>query len=271
MKNFFNVSLIVAGCVAVGLSHVTEVRAGEWVANGSNIYLDDGRLGVLVENPQSLIDAYSPDYSVFRLTSSSDLGWKGNFYLLQRSGGTKGAPNAVSDGDKIGYFDFWGHDGNAFVRSSQMRIAVDGAPGSGFVPSSVEFLTTDPAGNYSQRMIITSEGNVGIGTGAPTNELEVNGTIRAKEILVEATSWPDYVFTKDYNLMPLDKIDEYVKTYGHLPGMPSQKVVLEKGVDIGKTTVSLLEKVEELTLHVIELKKENDRLKEKVENLALND
>jgi len=57
-----------------------------------------------------------------------------------------------------------------------------------------------PNGQVLERMRITSSGNVGIGTTTPDNKLEVNGTIRTKEVIVEATGWPDYVFYNDYDL-----------------------------------------------------------------------
>jgi hypothetical protein len=72
-------------------------------------------------------------------------------------------------------------------------------------------------------MSIDSSGNVGIGTVAPQYPLSVNGTIQAKEVIVN-TGWSDYVFDPGYRLKPLCEVAAY-----HLPGIPSTKEVEEKG------------------------------------------
>jgi hypothetical protein len=99
-------------------------------------------------------------------------------------------------------------------------------------------------------------GNVGIGTTNPQNKLDVNGTIRAKEVKVE-TGWADFVFTPTYKLRPLSEVEQFIKTNGHLPEIPKADEVQQDGVNLGEMQTKLLQKVEELTLYVIELKKEN--------------
>ena len=80
--------------------------------------------------------------------------------------------------------------------------------------------------------------------------------------------WPDYVFAPDYELLPLPELAERIQAIGHLPGMPSARDVRENGISLGETQAKLLEKVEELTLHVIalderlgEIQRENARLR----------
>ncbi|SMC75327.1 hypothetical protein [Pedobacter africanus] len=94
---------------------------------------------------------------------------------------------------------------------------------------------------------------VGIGTGDLRGyKLAVNGKIRAQEIKVEASPWPDYVFAKDYQLPTLQETEKHIKDKGHLPGIPSAAEVKANGIDLGEMNAKLLQKIEELTLHLIE-------------------
>jgi hypothetical protein len=104
--------------------------------------------------------------------------------------------------------------------------------------------------NNNTGLVITTPGNVGIGTAAPTHKLSVNGAIRAKEVIVD-TSWSDYVFDETYQLQPLADVESHIKATRHLPGVPSASEVAEKGVSVGEMQAILLAKIEELTLHVI--------------------
>jgi hypothetical protein len=107
-------------------------------------------------------------------------------------------------------------------------------------------------------------GDVGIGTTNPQSELAVNGTITAKEVVVTLDGWPDFVFSDNYKPMPLNKLEKYIKVNKSLPGIPKEKEVVKEGVALGDMQVKLLQKVEELTLYVIELKKDNEELKERI-------
>jgi len=109
---------------------------------------------------------------------------------------------------------------------------------------------------------------VGIGTQNPDQKLTVNGKVHAEEVIVDLSiPQPDYVFEKDYNLKSLEELESYIKTNKHLPGVPSAEEVKENGMNSGQMQTKLLEKVEELTLYAIELKKENQLLKNKIDGL----
>ncbi len=89
---------------------------------------------------------------------------------------------------------------------------------------------------------------------------EVNGRIRAKSLLLENQNWADYVFEEDYELMPLDEVEMFIKEHKHLPGIPSSEEVLEEGIEVEKVNEILLKKIEELTLYVIDLEKKLSNL-----------
>ena len=116
------------------------------------------------------------------------------------------------------------------------------------------------------RLAITSTGNIGIGVINPQNKLDVAGTIRATEVKVEA-GWADFVFDKDYKLPTLQDVENHINTHKHLPDIPSEKEVKENGVSLGEMQAKLLQKIEELTLYVIDLKKENEEQEKKISEL----
>ncbi|MGA6119307.1 hypothetical protein [Sphingobacterium anhuiense] len=106
------------------------------------------------------------------------------------------------------------------------------------------------------------DGNVGIGTDTPKEKLSVNGNIRAHQIKVETTNWPDYVFKDDYKLSSLEDTEKFIQANGHLPQVPKAETVEKEGYSLNEMDKILLKKVEELTLHLIRLDKENKELKE---------
>lgn len=99
--------------------------------------------------------------------------------------------------------------------------------------------------------ILNSNGNVGIGTNNPSFKLDVNGTIHAKEVLVDMNEGADYVFDKSYNLMPLDELKCFIKENKHLPDIPSADDMVREGVNINELQIIMLRKIEELILYVL--------------------
>lgn len=109
---------------------------------------------------------------------------------------------------------------------------------------------------------ITTDMNVGIGTATPDAKLTVNGTVHAKEVLIDLNGpLADYVFEPDYVLPSLSKVKQYIQENKHLPDIPSATQVEQEGMSVGEMQNLLLQKIEELTLYTIELKEEIERLK----------
>ena len=111
------------------------------------------------------------------------------------------------------------------------------------------------SGDYSSDIYIDNDGKVGIGTTSPDHKLDVNGTIRAKEVIVES-GWSDYVFEKDYKLAPLSEVEAHIEEKGHLPGIPSAADIEANGAKLSELVTLQMAKIEELTLHLIEKEKE---------------
>lgn len=112
--------------------------------------------------------------------------------------------------------------------------------------------------------ILYSNGNVGIGTSTPAYKLDVNGTIRANEVLVNIPSGADFVFENGYQLMPLDELSEYVQQNRHLPEVKSAAEMKQDGMTMGEMQIKLLQKIEELTLYIIQQEQRINELESKL-------
>ena len=112
---------------------------------------------------------------------------------------------------------------------------------------------------WRKLLILDTQGAVG-------SDLIVNGNIETKKVKVTANpgSVPDYVFRPGYDLKSLPELENYIKANSHLPNVPSAKEVEKNGQDIGDMQLKLLEKIEELTLYLIDQNKEMQSLKETV-------
>lgn len=93
-------------------------------------------------------------------------------------------------------------------------------------------------------------------------ELDNNGLLYAREIKVNLDSWPDYVFDKNYSLMPLSELQVFIEQNNHLPNVPSACEMEKEGINVAKSNVMLMEKVEELTLYLLQMKEQLDTQKQ---------
>lgn len=123
--------------------------------------------------------------------------------------------------------------------------------------------------SYTTRLAINTDGNIGIGTIAPSYKLDVCGTIRAREVKVDlqGTCVPDFVFKKDYKLMGLNELEKFVTTKQHLPEIASEKEMIEDGLNMKEFQMKLLQKMEEMTLYIIEQNKKNEKQEQELKIL----
>lgn len=175
--------------------------------------------------------------------------WAGDFVVGADSGTNYGVSGSASGLNATNYGGYFGAGSSSTSTSYGVYIT---SPTAG----------TNHYALYSNASAVSYiNGAVGIGTTTlDTFKLAVCGSIHAKAQVL-ATGWCDFVFDKNYNLMPLEEVEKHIKTDKHLPGIPTTKQVVKNGLNVGQMQVKMMQKIEELTLYLIDLKKENEALK----------
>jgi hypothetical protein len=145
-----------------------------------------------------------------------------------------------------------------------------GAPGSLFEVWSHgnTVINVDPTRSPNGDALSVNDRSAGFKTNF---KVKANGTVYAREIFVQLTSFPDYVFSSSYKLTPLSEVESYVKANSHLPNVPTADEVKTNGANLGEIQKANIEKTEELYLYLFELNKkvealvkENQELKEQI-------
>ncbi|MFZ7116228.1 MAG: SprB repeat-containing protein [Bacteroidota bacterium] len=202
------------------------------------------------------------DDRLFTVNGDLRLGSDDGLEALEiRSGGGIPKRRGISlDNDDIGNFNFYIHQWNT--------------------EAAFNFQATDVDQNnnviFTNLVRIQKNGNVGIGVEDYEKlddveyKLSVNGGIRANKIKVYLYPWADYVFDSNYNLMPLKSVEEFIAKNKHLPGIRPGSEIERDGVDLGESQVKLLEKIEELTLYVIQLNSKIELLEAKVSHSEMD-
>ncbi|WP_350292603.1 fibronectin type III domain-containing protein [uncultured Croceitalea sp.] len=158
--------------------------------------------------------------------------------------------------------------GNESPNSNDVSVTTDASSGSnnggGTTNSGEGFLTksgsTLSLSDTNDNMVI---GAVAVPAGY---KLAVEGKIRTREVRVDQDSWPDYVFDQDYKLPTLEEIRKYIQEKRHLPNIPSAKEVAVNGIELGEMNKLLLEKIEELTLYMLQQQAEINTLRKEIKN-----
>jgi trimeric autotransporter adhesin len=132
----------------------------------------------------------------------------------------------------------------------------------------VRIVPFDYGTSTNMDLYLPSNVNIGTSTGALGYMLSVNGKIMAEELKVQMSeTWPDYVFSENYALPSIPELEKSIIRDGRLPGMPSADDVEVNGFEVGEMNRLLLEKVEELTLYIIQQDKRIDMLSGVLEDL----
>ncbi|MEO9850957.1 MAG: hypothetical protein ABJH72_22360 [Reichenbachiella sp.] len=253
----------------------------------SDFVYKDGDVGVGTSSPGSKLHINSSSSRAIRFTRSGanifgyEIGgstfglydftnnqykWRtgnGNMLLVEASGNVG---VGTSDPDSKIHVNSLGSSIIRFTRSGAnvFGYEIGGSTFGLYDYSSSEYKWRTGNGNV---FLVETTGSVGIGTTSMgTHKLAVEGTIGAREIKVEANGWSDFVFEKDYELLTLEEVEQHINENGHLPEIPSEADVTENGINLGEMDAKLLQKIEELTLYMINMNKQvkfqNHRMKQ---------
>jgi hypothetical protein len=231
---------------------LTSPLQAQWTnGSGGAIYYNGGNVGVGTTSPTFSLDLSSPSVYAARFSGTGTCcgGTPDTEVHINSNGPASGYAQIDFDDKGTGIWGIYKDTANQFNISHL-----------GMAP----LLMSPPAGNALYLMPVG--GNVGIGTTNPQHPLQVAGTIGAEEILVTSTG-ADYVFRSGYRLQPLSEVATYIETNHHLPDIPSEAEVKEKGLGVGEMEAKLLAKIEELTLHMIQQEKENGELRDRIAKL----
>jgi len=217
-------------------------------SSGNGLYMiPNGHVGIGTTNPVEKLSVQGGNISIANGESSTIYSSAHNLFF---SGVPRGYAHKVYT-----FRPAWGTAGSTF--------------------SSLKLQTADTKGEFTTNVLLTSSGisylnggSLGIGT---TNtrgfKLAVNGNIGADEIQVKANYWSDFVFNDDYKLKDLEEVESFIEENNHLPDIPSEKEVLKNGIQVGEMNAKLLQKIEELTLYMIEANKRINELSNEVDEL----
>lgn len=133
------------------------------------------------------------------------------------------------------------------------------------------FVMKSSAADTTPSLVVDLDSNwvtIATDTPKPGYELSVNGQIVCEELLVEdSADWPDYVFKDDYRLAPLEEVEAHIRERRHLPGIPTASEIAANGLPIGEMQKRMMEKIEELTLHLIDQNKRMVSQEERIRQL----
>lgn len=254
----------------ISLFAVNVTNAQQWTTTGTNIYnANNGNVGIGTGSliiPKSKLHVANGNI----LLDYGGIG-TGNLYFGDKTDDNKSGLRISHLKSSSGYID----------------VRTQGPANSNGLIFRVDALTTGGLPVTTERMRINANGKVGIHTSNPTADLSVNGNVligdptvllpsgyslyvksgilteKVKVAIRTSINWADYVFDKNYNLRSISELETFIEENKHLPNMPSADEVVRDGVNLGDMDAKLLEKIEELTLYIIEQNKRIEMLEQK--------
>lgn len=240
-----------------------QIRFTTW--DGANemeqmILKNNGYLGVGISLPAERLDVGGN----IKLSEPSPWGHK----IYTGSNQRLSIFNNTDADNSYGWLEFWGQHSSPDVEG---QLAMGGKKIVFF--TNTDATTNNKIGNINMEIqsdgkVLIADGNQNYSTTPSGYRLFVQDGIMTEKLMVTlegSTQWPDYVFAADYELPKVEEVEEFIEENHHLPGVPSAAEI-DGGINVADMDAALLEQIEQLWLHVIELKKENELLKTKIED-----
>ncbi len=244
---------------------MTNRTFSQWLTNGPDIYYNGGNVGVgaSVLNSRLHVEGRirAGHFGALHLDWTHQTNWNGN---ASKWAGHIGFNAYRNNDDPKDYF---------FGSNKYTGKGVFEGSNYGFRWLYRSAINNDSDGQHLlvEYMRLTNNGYLGIGTASPDSKLTVKGNIHAEEVKVDlSVPGPDYVFEEGYDLKSLEEVQSYIQEHGHLPNIPPAKEMEANGIELGEMNMKLLEKIEELTLYLIQLKKSSENQINLLEKEILN-
>src|SRR5690554_836928 len=242
-----------SGGLGVGYTSLPSFGTNKLLVNRNSVFTGGIRLNI---ESNDII----PQFQIFGTGGYAN----GSIFQIGLAGGDYHWSNVSKKGDII----IRGNTGGSLIIANEQH-------------GNIKFATRNLTDGHSKTtMLIDKDGKVGIGAyisqiptiagshTVNTYRLFVKGGILTEQIrVVLANEWADYVFEENYNLLKLEEVEEFIKKYKHLPNVPSATEVSESGIELGEMTKIQQEKIEELTLYIIEQNKTNKKQQEEINEL----
>jgi hypothetical protein len=226
----------------------TTLVSSPWIVSGNDLSYTSGNIGI-----GTAASGYALDVAgTINATN----------FLINGSPLSSGSSPWTTSGNDISYAT-----GNVGIGTAASGYALDVAGtinATNFLVNGAPLSSGSSPWTTSGNDISYATGNVGIGTSNTQGYMfAVAGSMVAESVKVELEgNWPDFVFEKNYTLLSLKEVEAFINKNGHLPNVPSAEEVKNNGIDLGEMDATLLQKIEELTLHSIQQQKEIESLKE---------
>jgi len=228
----------------------------------SIIYEIDDKIGIGTTNPLSTLHVYERSYGTTFLFDQKELRlftyappYDISINMLNGYNSWKIQYNTIHQGRHLLQFMYNENAKMTLDSNGNVEIGLDN-------PTPIQVDINGQFNAIDANIINTvSAENALISNKITASEIEVGGKILAREIEVSLDAGADFVFEKDYNLKDLKEVENYILHNKHLPDVPSAKEMLDEGLNVTEFQIQLLQKVEELTLYVIELEKKIEVVK----------